>query len=456
MREKYFKIYAKYWRCIPKFTPNIGMSRFLCYLCCKISLNMSKARQIVSEIDSLKDSKSVRIIVLTGARQVGKTTIVKEKMKEYGYLSIEDPVLRGSYASLTADQWHALYPMAALDEVQKEPRLIESIKSVYDQYDDTRYVLLGSSQLLLLGKVRESLAGRCRILNVYPLTLPELRTSDWDDTVKPSLWQRLLSGEDLKGALLPSFLLDPDHAAKSIGWEHLLRFGGYPALVDETLSDEDRYRWLGNYVRTYLERDVRDIASFRDLEPFVKLQREIAALTGQVLNASSVANSLRLSSKTVQRYVSYLDLSYQTVILPAWSRNIEKRLSKAPKVHFMDFGVQQAILNKRGGMTGHEFESLLVSELFKQARNILAPVSFFHIRTQDGREVDLIVETPEGYFAFEIKMSENVTGSDARHLKKLSGLLDKPVIGSFILSNDPQTKDFQDGIKAVSAPMFLG
>ena len=122
----------------------------------------------------------------------------------------------------------------------------------------------------------------------------------------------------------------------------------------------------------------------------------------------------------------------------------------------MDFGVQQAVLGKRGGMTGHEFESLLVSELFKQARNVLAPVSFYHFRTLDGREVDLLIETQDGYYAFEIKMSDNVTESDARHLRKLDELLDKPVKASFILSKDPQTKDFQGGVKAVCAPMFLG
>ena len=107
-------------------------------------------------------------------------------------------------------------------------------------------------------------------------------------------------------------------------------------------------------------------------------------------------------------------------------------------------------------MTGHEFESLLVSELFKQAKNVLAPVAFYHLRTQDGRGVDLVVETADGYYAFEMKMSDNVGESDARHLRKLGDLLDKPVKGAFILSNDPQTKTFQDGIRAVSAPMFLG
>ena len=416
---------------------------------------MAKARQIVTELDRLKGTKAGRILVLTGARQVGKTSIVKEKLREYKYISIKDPVLRGSYASMTAEQWHSLYPQAALDEVQKEPVLVESIKSVYDQYDDVRYVLLGSSQLLLLNKVRESLAGRCSIIDMYPLTLPELRTKGWNDTVAPSLWQRLLAG-DANPILPPSFLLAPDYADKTAAWDHLQKYGGYPALVDESLSEEDRFLWLGNYVRTYLERDVRDLASFRNLEPFVKLQREAAAFSGQIINASSMANNLKLSSKTAQKFISYLEISYQVIVLPSWSRNLEKRLSKAPKIHFLDFGVQQAVLNKRGGMTGHEFESLIVSELYKQAKNILSPASFYHLRTLDGREVDLLVELPDGYYGFEIKMCNNVTDTDGRHLKNLSDFLDKPLKGAFVLSNDPQTKSLPDGVTAISAPMFLG
>lgn len=417
---------------------------------------MGKARQIFSEIEKIKDRKQGRIIVLTGARQVGKTYLVRKLLPDYKYISIEDPVLRSSYTALSADQWHSLYPKAALDEVQKEPQVIESIKSVYDQFDNTRYILLGSSQLLLMNKVKESLAGRCTIFDMYPLTLPEIRTKDCNETISESLWQRMLNRENGAEDILPSFLMDNDHSSKSEAWEYFLRFGGYPALTDEDMDDEERYRWLAGYVRTYLERDVRDLASFRDLEPFIRLQREVAALNGQIYNASAVSNSIRVDSKTAQRYLTYLEMSYQEIILPAWSRNAEKRLTKAPKIHFMDFGVQQAVLNKRGGITGHEFESIVISELYKQAKNLLCEASFYHLRTQDGREVDLLVETRDGYYAFEVKMSENVTESDARHLRKLGEYLDKPVLAAFVVSNDPVTKNFGNGITAVNAAMFLG
>lgn len=417
---------------------------------------MGKSRQIFEKIDTIRSSRNGRIIVLTGARQVGKTTIVREWMKDYQYISIEDPVTRETYKSLTSDQWHSLYPAAALDEVQKVPEIIESIKAAYDKYQDVRYVLLGSSQLLLLNKVKESLAGRCTIFDIYPLTLPEIATRSWNDNAVRSVWQESLVNGFTGRGIYPSFLIDPRHVDKQSAWNYYMKFGGYPALLDETFSDDDRYLWLRNYVRTYLERDVRDLASFRDLAPFVKLQREVCSLSGQVLNASSISKDLNISSKTVQRYINYLELSYQEIVLPSWSRNESKRLAKAPKLHSMDFGVQQAVLGKHGGMTGHEFESAIVSELFKQAKNMLAEASFYHLRTADGAEVDLIVEVPNGYYAFEVKMTENVSKSDARHLKGLSSILDKKIIASIVLSNDPVTKDLGDGIIAVNAAMFLG
>ena len=417
---------------------------------------MGKNRQIEKTISSVKNKKQARIIVFTGARQVGKTTLVKQILPEYEYLSIEDPVLRKSYLNLSATLWKTQYPKAILDEVQKEPQLIESIKATYDIYDDVRYVLLGSSQLLLLEKVRESLAGRCIIYELYPLTLPELATTDWNDAIILSEWQKILNGDTDTSTLLPSFLMDKRQSTKLTSWQHYLKYGAYPALVDEEMNDEDKYVWLKNYVNTYLERDVRDLASFRDLEPFIKLQRAVATYTGSLFNASNFARDLGVNSKTVQRYLEYLRLSYQVIILPAWERNTTKRLTKAPKIHFMDNGVLQAVLQKRGGINGNEFESLIISEIYKQAKNIFADVSFYHLRTQDGREIDLLVETQNGYYAFEIKMADRISAIDARHLINIETILDKPLICGFILSNDNETRQITPNIIGVNATMFLG
>ena len=414
-----------------------------------------KNRKIADLILQSSSSITGRIIVLTGARQTGKTTLVRKLFPDYEYISVEDPVMRSQYSQLTASQWKALFPNAILDEVQKEPALIESIKSVYDQWTEPRYILLGSSQLLLLEKVKESLAGRSIIIEFYPLTLPELRTQSWDDQVEDSLFQRELKNVNTD-AYLPSFLMDKKMVEKQKAWEHYLKVGAYPAVSDEELTLEEKHEWLRNYVRTYLERDIRDLASFRDLEPFVKLQRYLAINTGNLVNATAIATRLGLTSKTIQRYIRYFEISYQAILLPAWSQNANKRLAKMPKIHYMDNGIIQAVLQKRDGLTGNEFESLVVAEIYKQIQTIHFQVQLYHLRTHDGKEVDLLIEMPDYYFAVEIKMTDNVTKSDAKHLLGLENILNKPIKKAFILSNDRETKYFDEKVVAMNVTMFLG
>lgn len=156
------------------------------------------------------------------------------------------------------------------------------------------------------------------------------------------------------------------------------------------------------------------------------------------------------------RYLRYLELSYQILVLPAWSRNEEKRLVKAPKLHFLDYGVLQAVVGKWGSPTGFEFESMIVSELYKQAKSIRSEARFYYLRTVDGREVDLLVELPIGYLAIEIKSAERVHPSDARHLLHLDEYLDKPLLHAFVLSNDPETRELLPGITALHVASLLG
>jgi predicted AAA+ superfamily ATPase len=413
-----------------------------------------KNRKIVSYVQKKNRSKFGRIIILTGARQTGKTTLVKETFPDYEYISIEDPVLRETYRNLTAQQWAKLYPNALLDEIQKEPLIIEGIKATYDQFDEPHYVLLGSSQLLLMEKVRESLAGRCSIVEMYPLTLPELRTKSWNDAVSDSLFQKVLKDEE--NDYLPSFLLDKSRSEKLDAYSHYLKYGGFPAISGDDSNEEEKFEWLHNYVRTYLERDVRDLASFRDLEPFIKLQQYLALNTGNIVNASSIANQLGINIKTVQRYIKYFEISYQSIELPSWSKNQNKRLIKSSKVHYMDQGIIQAVLHKRGGMTGSEYESAMIAEIYKQAKNEQSLAQFSFLRTHDGKEIDLLLEFPDYYYAFEIKMANKVNKTDARHLFGLEELLDKPVKKAFVLSNDDETQYFSDNIVAIHAAMFLG
>lgn len=413
-----------------------------------------KSRFLQSILKKKESSPLSRIIVLTGARQTGKTTLARHCYPKYKYLSIEDPVLRIQYKKLTAAQWKEFYQKAILDEVQKEPVLVESIKSVYDQYDNVRYILLGSSQLLLLQKVKESLAGRCLIEEVLPLTLPEILTNSWSDSPTYSYFQKYLQSYSCPDSL-PSFELYPDYSSRLKVFQYYLINGGYPALVNEKLSEDDRFEWLNNYVRTYLERDIRDLAEIKSLEPFVKVQRMTALLTAQLVNFSSLGNESDVSSKTAQRFLQYLEISYQTIMLQPWFNNSIKRLVKTPKLHYLDPGVQRAILQKKGELTGNEFESAIVAEIYKQVKVIGFTGNFYHLRTHDGAEVDLLLETEAGYLAFEIKMSNNIGSKDARHLRSLHKILDKTIIQCFILSNDNNIKQIDENILSLPAAMFL-
>jgi uncharacterized protein len=412
-----------------------------------------KARVLEEAINAKSLSRFGRIIVLTGARQTGKTTLALRCFPEYRYISIEDPVTRGTYAGLTSEQWMAEYPKAILDEVQKAPSLIESIKSVYDQHKEPAYILLGSSQFLLLERVRESLAGRCSIFDILPLTLPEMMTSSWDDKITPSFFQHYLHDNELPR--IPSFTIHSAHAKAMKTFMHYLDFGGYPAIAMDDVDDNERREWLSDYIRTFLERDIRDLVELRSLEPFVKLQQAAALLTGTIVNHSGLAREADVSSSTARRYMQYLELSDQIIMLQPWTRNKLKRLRQSPKLHFLDSGIHRAILQKQGMMSGNEFESAVSAEIYKQVKTGNLNARLHYLRTSDGREVDMLVETENGYIAIEIKMTRNVSRTDARHLTGLDDILDKPLIHSFVLSNDPQIKSPGENITAMPAAMFL-
>jgi len=416
--------------------------------------NMKNRIQLRELSEKVKSSLG-RIIILTGARQTGKTTLAKKCFGGYTYLSIEDPVLRIQYKALTAGQWSNTYPYAILDEVQKEPTLIESIKSVYDQFPDTGYILLGSSQILLMKKIKESLAGRCYIAEIFPLTIPELISESWDDEIKEPVFVNFIKNGIDNNSLPVSFSMLPDFPLRQRKFEHFLAYGGYPAVSEDALEVEERYDWLTNYVKTYLERDIRDLASINDLEPFIRIQQMLALQTGQLINFSSLAKDAGVSIKTSQRYVQYLTLSYQAFELPPWSKNKLKRLVKSPKIHILDPGILRTILNKRGEFTGNEFESAVIAELYKQIKLFHLRLVPFHLRTLDGREIDLLLEGESGYYAIEIKKTNNISKSDAKNIFKLEEILDKPLIYSFVLSNDPIIKMLGDKILAIPVAMFL-
>jgi predicted AAA+ superfamily ATPase len=175
-----------------------------------------------------------------------------------------------------------------------------------------------------------------------------------------------------------------------------------------------------------------------------------------LVNFSSIAKETAVSVPTVQRYVRYMDISYQSITLPAWFANPLKKLVRAPKVHFLDPGVLRAVLHKyKSNLTGSEFESAIVAEIYKQIKTHKLPLTCYHLRTQDGREVDLLLEAADYFIAIEIKMSEHINHTYISHLKDLQNILNKPIKHAFVLSNDVEVKHFGENITAMHAATFL-
>ena len=279
-------------------------------------------------------------------------------------------------------------------------------------------------------------------------------TSGWDDKVNPSFFQHFISNGTLP-QLPASYALMEGHAQGIRTFGYYLNFGGYPAIIDSSLTDDERREWLNNYIRTYLERDIRDLVNLKDLEPFVRIQKTSSILTGTPINYSQLAREAGIASNTAQRFLRYLEISNQAFLLKPWFRNNLKRLAKSPKLHYIDPGIQRAILRKQGLLGGNEFESAIVAEVYKQLKYIPLNGDLYHLRTTDGREVDLLIEMEDGYIAIEIKMADRITKSDARHILQLDEILDKPLLQAFVLSNDLAIKQLAPKILALPAALFL-
>jgi predicted AAA+ superfamily ATPase len=413
-----------------------------------------KSRLEARLINTLSSSPVARILVLTGARQVGKTTLLRHLFPHYSYINMDEPLLRKEVMAMSASQWTAAYENVIVDEVQKCPEVLEMIKAAHDRGGEQRYMVTGSSQLMLMNNVKESLAGRCIIEELYPLTLPELMTNGWADEAAYSNFQKIILGQGIP-EFIP-FRLQKNYEQKMAVYESYLLYGGYPALVANSMKASDKQKWLKNYIKTYLERDIRDLADFKSLEPFTALKKASAISTGHALNYSSLAREVGVTPNTAHRFVQYLEMSYQVILVQPWFKNKLKRLSKMPKLHYLDPGIQRTLVgNVNPHLSGSEFESAIVAEMYKQLQYIDIHTSLYHLRTSDGREVDLLIETPHGYYAFEIKMTSNYNHTDNRHLRNLEEILDKPLLHSFVLTQDTRPNQIDNTITAVHAADFL-
>ena len=420
-------------------------------------------RLIEKDIRRIHGHPRGRILAVTGARQCGKTTLATLTFPEYPVISLDSPIERAVYEKMRPADWIAQYPRAIIDEAQKHPAVFETIKACYDRNPHVRYLLLGSSQILLLKNIRETLAGRVSLRELYPFSLPELVTAFGGPPPERSRLIELICAPDpgttMASLFPPTIPLEDDDGASRRAWEYLLHWGGMPAILGPQWDDQDRFEWLADYFDTYLQRDLADLARLDRLEPFVRAQKAAALKTAQTVNFSELARLAEVSPPTARQFMRYLEVSFQIVLVPAWFRNREKRLVKQPKLHFLDPGVRRAVLKRRGEVDGAEFESAVVAEIWKQSRTARLPIELHHLRTADGREVDLLLERQDGFIAIECKQTTRATPADSRHLTKLEGILDKPLLLALVVSNDIRPRSLHPGppsIWTVAAHQLLG
>jgi predicted AAA+ superfamily ATPase len=414
-------------------------------------------RLAVAPLSQLLSSPACRCLVVTGARQTGKTTMVRDQLApDFEYHTFDEVLERRILAETPASQWLARGRSLVFDEVQKEPAFMGTVKAIADRAPaDLRVVLTGSAQLALLGSVRETLAGRTVTRELYPLTLGELTQA------KPLLLDLLASpSPEAAAGLLSEARLAPQRreatARARVHLEHLAAWGGMPALTSLE-RPEDRWLWLQEYCQTYLQRDLADLGRVSDLDDFVRLERLAARRTASLINYADLARDADLSPITTKKYLRYLELSYQAFLLPAFRGPAELRLSKSPKLHWMDLGIQRVLSGLRLGMTGPQFETLATGEILKLTKTLAIDVAASHLRTKDGREVDLLLSLPTGaHVAFEMKAGEQASRHDARHLRGLERLVDGPLLARVVLYGGRQVLDLGEGCHAVPLEALVG
>jgi predicted AAA+ superfamily ATPase len=403
-------------------------------------------------------SASRRIVVLTGARQVGKTTLARAT---YGsalrYLNLDSPGERERLNQVPAEGWARVVGPAVLDEVQKAPGLLEKIKWAYDAEVLAFSVLLGSSRILLLDHVRETLAGRIFLYEMWPLTVGELAAHFGGRCpAEPLIAAVVAKPEGLPERLGPlqEGFVGPQAGAAQAALLHTLEWGGLPTLLQ--YRPEERREWLDAYQATYLERDLADLAQLRDLDAFVHCHRLASLRVGKLLSYSELARDAGLPVSTVRRYLRYLDLSYQTLHLPAWAGNPSVRLIKAPKLIWFDCGVQRALSGEIGGLRGEQYESALIAQILMTLWSLGVRVNASYLRTSGGLEVELILERQEGLWAIELKARPKVDRRDATPIERARRLFGDRYRGGLVVYSGQSVLRLTDTVFAVPDWMLLG
>ena len=342
----------------------------------------------------LRDAGYYPVLTLTGPRQAGKTVLARAAFPGHEYVSLEEGESR-LFAKEDPRGFLDRYPgPAVIDEAQRVPELFSYVQTSVDRDGRPgRYVLTGSHNFLLMREISQTLAGRCGILHLLPFSRAELeRQTQRSPDEGKDIFENRASGREL--------------------WT-TLRAGFYPRIHDRGIPPEV---WLSDYVRTYLDRDVRSLVNVGDLDRFERFLALCAGRVGQLLNLSNLANDCGISVDTARRWVSVLRTSFVIHLLPPHHRSFNKRIIKSPKLYFYDTGLACHLLGVRDErqlqthpLRGGLFESYVIAEVAKAwMHHRLEPPLFFW-RDRTGHEVDLLIERSGRLFPVEIKSGQTVS-----------------------------------------------
>lgn len=382
---------------------------------------MEYIRRSIEDI-VLKSEKTFKSILVTGARQTGKSTVLQKLFPEKKYVPVDDPFIE-EQAVEQPEMFMMLNPPPVIyDEVQRAPNLFRYIKIKCDESDERGlFCLSGSQPLELMEGVSESLSGRIGIIELSGLSMREIKGDSFNRSFVPTM----------------EYVQERSKSVKPFDniWEVIHR-GGYPELQN---PEVDWSVFYSSYIKTYLERDVRSLSAVQNLDDFRKFMIAVAARTGQMINYANIADEVGKDQSTIKRWLSVLEASGIIYLLEPFSSSVLKRAIKTPKVYFRDTGLAAYLTRwltpetlANGAMSGAFFETFVISEILKSYSNrgIDYRYCMSYYRGRDKKktsenEIDLIIEENGTLYPVEIKRSSKVTADQTSAFSVLDGIPDK-------------------------------
>ncbi len=382
------------------------------------------------------------VILLNGARQVGKSTLALGNFKNY--LTFDDGEARLYAKENPKGFLKNLELPICLDEIQKVPVLLEYIKMEVDSNrKNGTFLLTGSANVLDHKDTKDTLAGRLIELRLYPLSSKEK-----NDKPNENLIEKLLKND---------FRLSKrDYSDEVIA--HILD-GGYPEILG--LEGFQKHLWFKSYIATYIERDARDLADIRDIDSFIRFVNVLASRSGTILNKSNLSNDIGIKDSTTENYLSIMTRIYQSSLIQPFFANIGKQFVKSPKLYFQDTGILCSLLKIDSKeklidspYSGQVYETYVFCELQKHLSYSQKNGNLYHYRTNDKKEIDFIIDIENKILAIEVKQSASVKKDDFKHIIDFQSRYHGKCLG-VVFYNGEMVVEFEENLVAIPLGVFL-